>query len=135
MDFLIHHMLRSSANRLPGKEALVHGRDRLTYSEVEARVNSLAAGLRDAGIHRGDRVAIWVEPSVPQALSIFAVSRAGCVFVPVNHVLFPEQVVHIMKDCGVSAIITTGAKLAALSQLNAEIPSLKLAVLTDLQEG
>jgi acyl-CoA ligase (AMP-forming) (exosortase A-associated) len=131
MDFLIHHMLTSSADRFPAKDALIHGGDRLTYSEVEARVNGLAAGLREAGIRRGDRVAIWIEPSIPQALSIFAVSRAGCVFVPINHVLFPEQVIHIIRDCGVSALITTGSKLAALAKLNADIPSLRLAVLTD----
>ena len=44
----------------------------------------MAAGLRGLGMERGDRVGIYMEPSVAQALSIFAVSRAGGVFVPVD---------------------------------------------------
>src|SRR6266480_1150873 len=117
MDFLIHHMLRSSANRFPDKEALVHGGNRLTYSQVETMVGCLAAGLRAAGIQRGDHVAIFLEPSVQQSVSIFATSCVGAVFVPLNHVLFPDQVKYILNDCRVKAIITTGAKLTALGSL------------------
>jgi non-ribosomal peptide synthetase component E (peptide arylation enzyme) len=58
MDFLIHHMLRASARRHPDKEALVHGEERLSYREVDARVTALADGLRGAGAERGDRVGI-----------------------------------------------------------------------------
>ena len=52
MDFLIHHMLGASARRLPEKEALVHGGQRLAYAEVARRVGGLAHGLREAGIER-----------------------------------------------------------------------------------
>ena len=41
MDFLLHHMLRSSAARYPDKHALVHGTQRLTYREVERQVKAL----------------------------------------------------------------------------------------------
>jgi acyl-CoA ligase (AMP-forming) (exosortase A-associated) len=134
MDFLLHHMLTSSANRFPDKEALVHGSDRLTYAQVEMMVSGLAAGLRAAGVQRGDRVAILLEPSVPQSLSLFSVSSAGAVFVPLNHVLFPDQVKHILNDCRVKAIITTGIKLADLESLIDDVPSLEFAVLTDIHD-
>ena len=48
MDFLIHHMLRTSARRFPDKEALVH-RDSDSPTEVAQRVSGLAQGLRQAG--------------------------------------------------------------------------------------
>ena len=129
MDFLIWHMLRASARRLPDKYALVHGAERLTYADVAERVARLSAGLRSAGVRRGDRVGIYLEPSVAQVLSIFAVSQADCVFVPINIQLFPEQVAHIAKDCGMKALITRPAKLSGLSDLLAQIPSLDFAVL------
>jgi len=50
MDILVHHMLRSSACRFPGKEALVHGDQRLTYAEVARQTAGLANGLRRAGL-------------------------------------------------------------------------------------
>ena len=129
MDFLIHHMLSTSARCRPEKEALVHGDVRLSYQEVERRVAGLAGGLRQAGLKRGERVGIYLDASVAQALSMFGVSRADGVFVPINGLLFPEQVAHIARDCGMSALVTTPDKLAKLSPVLKEIPSLEFVVL------
>jgi acyl-CoA ligase (AMP-forming) (exosortase A-associated) len=128
MDFLIWHLLRESARRWPDKEALVHGEERLSYGEVARRVNGLAAGLKAAGLRRSDRVGIYVEASVPQVVSIFGISRAEAVYVPINALLHPEQVMHIARDCGMSCLITTEAKLASLSEVLPQIPSLEFLV-------
>ena len=131
MDFLIHHMLRTSARRRPDAEALVHGEERLSYAAVERRVSGLARGLREAGLLRGDRIGIYLDASVPQALSIFGVSRAGGVYVPINGLLYPEQVGHIARDCQMKGLITTRQKLEALAQTIKEIPSLDFLILVD----
>ena len=128
MDSLIHHMLRASAKRAPNKEALIHGEERLSYQEVERRVIGVAQALRNAGLQRGERVAIYLEASVPQVISIFGVSEAGGVFVPVNSLLHPDQVTYIAKDCGIRGLITTSAKLAQLAPLLDLIPSLKFVI-------
>src|SRR2546427_5750519 len=128
MDFLIWHLLRESAGRCPEKEALVHGEERLSYGEVARRVDGLAAGLRDAGLRRGDRMGIYLEASVPQALSIFGISRAEAVYVPINALLHAEQVMHIARDCGMKGLITTAAKLASLAEVLPQIPSLEFLV-------
>jgi acyl-CoA ligase (AMP-forming) (exosortase A-associated) len=129
MQFLIWHLLRESSQRTPDKEALVHGEERLSYRELADRVERLAAGLQAAGLRRGDRIGIYLEPSVAQVLSIFAVSQAGGVFVPINVQLFPDQVAHIAKDCGMKGLITRSARLSALTPLLPQIPSLEFAVL------
>jgi len=130
MDYLLHHMLRTSAERFPEKEALVHGSRRLAYRDVEQAVNRLALGMKTAGLERGDRVGIFLEPSVPQALSIFAASKANAVFVPVNHLLRPEQVAHIAADCQMRAMVTTRSRLADLEPILDRVPSLSFAVVT-----
>ena len=130
MDFLIHHMLQSSAARRPDKEAIIHGSRRLTYSQVADGCASTAEGLRGAGIQPGDRVGIYLDPGVEQALSIFSISQAGGVYVPINTVLVPEQVAHIARDCGMKALITTPDKLAMLNSAVQDVSSLKFFVLT-----
>jgi acyl-CoA ligase (AMP-forming) (exosortase A-associated) len=130
MDVLTHHLLRSSAQRIPEKEALVHRHERLSYREVAAKVAALAHGLRIAGLQRGDRIGIYLEASVRQVISIFGVSQAGGVFVPINSMLFPSQVAHIANDCGMKGLITSAAKLGSLAQLLPEIPSLEFGVTT-----
>lgn len=124
-------MLRTSARRLPDKEALVHGRERLSYRDVDRRVAGLAQGLRAAGTGHGDRIGIYLDASIPQALSIFAVSRAGGVYVPINGLLFPEQVAHIGRDCRMKGLITTREKLSLLAGALKEIASLEFLVLVD----
>src|SRR5207249_5182645 len=114
MDFLVHHMLRTSAGRFPGKEALVHADRRLSYEDVAGQTGGLAHGLRSVGLRRGDRIGVYLEPSVAQVLSFFAISQAGGVFVPVNKLLFPEQVAHIANDCCMKALITNRTKLGLL---------------------
>jgi acyl-CoA ligase (AMP-forming) (exosortase A-associated) len=128
MDFLVHHVLRTSAGRSPSKEALVHGQERLTYAQVSAHVAGLASGLRGAGLRRGERVGIYLEASIAQVVSIFGVSQAGGVFVPANAMLFPEQVAHIARDCGISALIITAAKLERLLPVLPQIPSLRFLI-------
>ncbi len=124
MDCLIHHVLQSSAARLPDKEALVDKDARLNFQTAAKNVAGLAEGLRKAGLSRGDRVGIYLETSVLQSLSIFGVSQAGGVFVPINGLLFPQQVAHIAHDCRMRGLITTREKLTSLSSVLADVPSL-----------
>lgn len=135
MDFLVWHLLRESAKRNPQKEALVHSQQRLTYAEVSRRTAGLATGLRNIGLKRGDRVGIYLEASIPQVISIFGVSQSECVYVPINALLHPEQVMHIARDCGMKALITTSAKLAMLAEVIPQIPSLEFLVVTDAGEA
>jgi acyl-CoA ligase (AMP-forming) (exosortase A-associated) len=131
MDFLLHHMVRTSAARFPDKEALVSGARRLCYGEVRARSAGIGVGLSRAGVRRGDRVGIFLDPSVEQVLSIFGVSHAAGVFVPINGLLFPDQVAHIARDCGMTALITSGSRLSTLSGALKDVPSLQLAAVVD----
>jgi len=130
MNFLIWHLLRDSVRRVPEKEALVHGERRLTYRDVAAQAAGLATSLRTFGVKRGERVGIYLEASVPQVISIFGVSQSEGVYVPINALLHPEQVMHIARDCGMKALITTPAKLQVLVDVLPQIPSLEFLIVT-----
>jgi len=134
MDFLVHHMLRASTAKYPAREALVHSEQRLTYVEVSRQVFGLATALRNAGVQRGERVGIYLDAGIAQVVSIFAVSQAGAVFVPINGVLFPDQVEHIARDCGISALITSAGKLESLNKALPNIPSLRFLVIISKTE-
>src|SRR5215470_16021702 len=133
MDCLLHHILRTCV--VPDKEAVVHGDQRLSYRELGRRVTSVANGLRNAGLARGERVGIFLDPCIQQVISILSVSKAGGVFVPVNTQLFPEQFAHIARDCGISLLITSAAKLSLLSTALRSIPSVRVLVLVASDEN
>ena len=129
MDFLIWHLLRESVRRTPEKEALVHGEQRLSYAKLARQTSGLATALR-THVKRGDRVGIYLEASIPQVLSIFGISQAEAVYVPINALLHAEQVCHIARDCGMKGLITTPSKLATLSDVLSQIPSLEFLIVT-----
>jgi acyl-CoA ligase (AMP-forming) (exosortase A-associated) len=130
MDWLLHHLLQTSASRLPDKEALVDKENHLTFEAAASKAAGLADGLRQAGIQRGDRVGIYLETSASQALSIFGVSQADAVFVPVNALLFPEQVAHVARDCQMKGLITSQEKLISLAPILDSVPSLDCLVVS-----
>ena len=128
MDFLIHHMLRTSAERHPDEEALVDAAQRLSYTQAAKQCDTIASGLQKVGIKRGDRVGIWLESSVLQAISILGASESGGVFVPINSLLFPDQARHIMRDCGTLGLITTKEKIVSSVGILETLASLRFII-------
>ncbi|MGV2482252.1 UNVERIFIED_CONTAM: AMP-binding protein, partial [Salmonella enterica subsp. enterica serovar Weltevreden] len=76
-----------SAARTPNKTALVYKSDRLSFSELDERVNRVANALAAQGIVPGDHVAMVSHNNLGFVLTRFAVARLGAVLVPINFML------------------------------------------------
>lgn len=126
---LVQQFLEHSADRLPDKVALICDGQRLTYADVEAQANRLANALRRQGLQRGDRVALYLPNSVELAIGIFAVLKAGGVFVPINHTTKADKCAYILNNCTARALITSGRQIELVQQLTEVVPSLKTVVL------
>jgi len=105
--YLFHHMLERSARARGSARAVVHGEADLTYRDFLAAAEKLAGRLVAAGLQPGDRVGIFLPKSLAECVAIFAVSRAGGVFVPINASLKAAQVRHIVTDCGARVLVTS----------------------------
>ena len=92
--------------------------------------NRLAHALLARGLQRGDRVAIFLPNSIEAVVSIFAVLKAGGVFVMVNHTTKEQKLAYILANCQASALITAGRHQALAARLADEVPSLHTTVLT-----
>jgi acyl-CoA ligase (AMP-forming) (exosortase A-associated) len=131
VSYLLHHLLEATAARVPGKEAVVDKERRFDYAELLAAASTCAGMLRDFGLARGDRVATFLDKSFEEAASILGASRAGGVFVPVNSLLKPPQVAHILNDCGVKVLITSGLRWKMVEEALKDAPSLERVLLVD----
>ena len=82
----IGQQLEQTAARFPDRLALVvrQQRVRLTWRELDAEVDKLAAGLLALGLAPGDRVGIWSPNNVEWVLTQLATARAGMVLVCIN---------------------------------------------------
>lgn len=80
----VGNILRFDARNYPRKEALVCGETRLTYAQLNERVNSLANSLLKLGIRKGDNVSIFLQ-NCSECIEIhFALAKLGAVAVPLN---------------------------------------------------
>lgn len=120
--------LERSAARLPDKPALVIGRARMTYADIEVACNQLAHALIEHGLARGDRVAICLENSAAAVVSIFAVLKAGGVFVMVNPTTKTNKLAYLLNNSRATTLITTTNKLRSISGCLSETPHLKNVV-------
>ncbi|HEY1042878.1 MAG TPA: acyl-CoA ligase (AMP-forming), exosortase A system-associated [Telluria sp.] len=130
MSELIHHFIFDTARRTPGAEALVYGDRRLDYAALATAVTRAAQGLLGLGLQRGDRVAVYLEKNIENVAAMFGAAAAGCVFVPVNPLLKPEQVAYILGDCNVRVLVTSGERLRQLSSVLHACPDLLAVVAT-----
>jgi acyl-CoA ligase (AMP-forming) (exosortase A-associated) len=111
----LHHLLSQAAALTPDAPALSYRNSTLSYAETWRMAGAAASQLLACGLAPGDRVAIYLEKRPETVASIFAVSAAGGVFVPINHVLRPAQVGHILTDSGAEVLITSADRLSQLA--------------------
>lgn len=109
---LVQDLLQNSADRCPDKIALVSGGKRLSYAQVEAMANRLANALRERGVRRGDRVAIYLNNSAESVVAMFGVLKAGGVFVSVNRAMKVEKLLYVLNNCQAVALLTDARGLA-----------------------
>ena len=127
---LLHDLIRASAQRSPEALALTYGTTSISYAALQAQVDRFAAGLLGLGLARTARVGIWLEKRFETVVASFGAPAAGGVFVPMNPLLKPEQVVYIARDCDVQVLVTSPERLALLAPVLAQCPSIEHVVLT-----
>lgn len=126
---LVQDFLHRSAERFPDKVALVADGKRLTYGEIDAAANRLANAMLEQGVTRGDRVAIFLNNSAEAVISIFAVLKAGAVFVVINHTTKIDKLAYILNNSRATGLIAEGQKRSMVHSAVEQAPSLRFAML------
>lgn len=125
MAILLSDLIPLAAGKHPDRIALTFGKQQCSYAALADQVQRLAGGLVNLGIRRGERVALYLDKRFETVIAAFGIARAGAVFVPVNPLLKPEQVGHILNDCNVRALITVPERAQLLEPVLAQTPDLR----------
>jgi acyl-CoA synthetase (AMP-forming)/AMP-acid ligase II len=133
-------MLRDTAHREPTRDAIVSGDDRITFAELETRVEGAAAALLACGIERGDRVAIWAPNSIEWIVAALAITSAGGVLVPVNTRFKGAEAGFVLARSDAKILFTVRGFLDTdypelLTAANVELPALTRTVLLSGPDG
>jgi len=108
--------LRRTAARFPEKIALICGDARYSYRDIDEQADRLADALIGLGVRRGERVAVHLDNCVETVVSVYAILRAGAIFVLINWSVKPEKLAFMLDDSGAEVVITRAHKAATLPQ-------------------
>ncbi|QDT44598.1 Long-chain-fatty-acid--CoA ligase [Gimesia alba] len=125
---MLQSFLEQSEQNDPQKVALVVDQQRYTYLELEQQSNRLAQALLQRGLGRGDRVAIHLENSLEAAVAIFAVLKAGGVFVMVNPTTKIDKLSYVLNNCRARVLIIPEKKRKTVFENSDLLPHLKNAI-------
>ena len=131
---LLHHLFETTVARVPDKVAMVTGAKRHTYGELGPLAARLAASLQRLGVKRGDRVIVFADNGVEAVVAIYAVLKAGAVFVPVNPVTKSAHLAHLLNDCRATGVVSTQALRGAWEPALERSPSVLACLVSDLPE-
>ncbi len=105
-------MLRATVDKSPTAEAIVEaGGPRVTYQQLWDKASKVAGGFRDAGIQKGDRVAIRLVNGLDWCVAFFGTQLAGAIAVPVNTRFSESEAEYVVNDSGSKFICLPGATL------------------------
>jgi amino acid adenylation domain-containing protein len=92
--------------RTPDSPAVTDDTRTLTYAELGATVEKLAARLCDLGVGAGDLVGLAVHRSVHVVVGLLAVLRSGAAYVPIDPTYPADRVAMMITDAALTSVVT-----------------------------
>ncbi|ROP35963.1 non-ribosomal peptide synthetase [Saccharothrix texasensis] len=102
----VHALFARQAGRTPDATALVSGRDRVTYGELDARANRLAHHLIGSGVRPGDVVGVRLPRGVELVVAVFAVLKAGAAYTVLDPRFPAARLIAVCERADVDVVVT-----------------------------
>ncbi|MEO1516136.1 MAG: amino acid adenylation domain-containing protein [Bacteroidota bacterium] len=128
MIYTLPDSVLASAQKSPDKVAFTDGKQTLTYSELLRRMNQLANALLEAGLQKGDRVGVYNNRGLETGIAIYAIMRAGGIYVPLDTGAPPQLTRYLLEDCGIQILISHPSQRRKLKALLSEVTPLQTLI-------
>ena len=129
----VFEMLEESARKYPDSPCTNFKGATISYKEMSAITNSLAAALVDLGVKKGDRVGIFM-PNTPQfVMGYFAILKAGGVVVATNPLYSAREIEHQVNDAGIEVMLVMSNFYNLIKEVQPKT-KLRTLIVTNLKE-
>ncbi|WP_169708646.1 non-ribosomal peptide synthetase/type I polyketide synthase [Trinickia terrae] len=98
-------LVQATRKQFPNRTAITFKEVDFTYLDIDRDVNRIAAKLIEAGMRRGDLVALHVERSVNMLVAMLAIHRVGAAYVPLDPAYPRERQNYIVRDSGLQCLV------------------------------
>ncbi|MEY2686693.1 MAG: hypothetical protein RL375_891 [Pseudomonadota bacterium] len=118
-------LLRQTARQFPDRVGLIQAEQRWTWAEIDGRVDALVAAFRSLGLKHGDRILQQSRNNLAMFEAAWAAWRMGCVWVPTNFRLTPDEVAYLGESSGAKALLVETVFAGHAQAVHAASPALE----------
>lgn len=130
----LFHFLEEAAREYPDRACTIFKGAVISYKEMDAQTNAMAAALVEMGVKKGDRVGIFM-PNLPQfVIAFYGILKAGAAVVAINPTYPVDEIIMPIDDAGIDIIFTLTRyydKLVATRKRS----KLKKIIVTNIKES
>ena len=121
-------MIRALAARQPDHAALIQDERRVSYGELDAAMDRVAAALQRDEIAPGEAIAICASTSIEYAVVFLGALRAGVAVAPIAPSSTPESIAGMIADSGAHVFFVDAEVAAALEGVRSDIAAAWVAL-------
>ncbi len=130
----LFYFLEEAARKYPDRACTIFKGAVISYKEMNALTDHMAAALVEMGVKKGDRVGIFM-PNVPQfIIAYFGILKAGGVVVAINPTYPPDEVLTPVNDANIEVIFTLTRFYKVLNAVR-ERSKLKRIIVSNIKEA
>ena len=102
----MHELFEDQCDRTPERVALRYKDQSLTYAQLEARANRIAAALRARGVRRGALVGLALDRGVDMLAALLGILKTGAGYVPLDPAFPQERLAYMVGDASLAALVS-----------------------------
>jgi len=130
-QLLLGEAVARNARKCPDLEGVIFKDKRLSYLELDQRVNCLGSALLSAGIKTGDSIGLVMSNRSEMLEIFFAAAKIGAVNVPVNTRLSPPEMAYILNNAEAKIVFFSGNFSGTMKKIRDELPLVKEYIVLD----
>ncbi|WP_311984660.1 non-ribosomal peptide synthetase [Parafrankia sp. CH37] len=121
-DDTVPGLFAAQAACTPDAPAVIDGTHRLTYAQLDRRVDAVAAALTARGIGTEDIVGVHLDRSADLVAALLAIGRIGAAFVPLEPAWPTRRIADIHRSARLRAVVSaTGTGLPDADELDVPV--------------
>ena len=121
----IGHLLEDAARQHEMNPLFFFEGNRLTYSEVNSKVNQVANMFKKYGVRKGNNVSVMLPNGFDFPITWLALGKIGAVMVPTNLNYKEHDLTYILTNSEASSIVIHSDYLPELEKILKDVPALK----------
>lgn len=122
-----------TAREIPESPALFFKGEVMSFAELERQSDAFAIALLEAGVQKGDRIALLMPNSPQMIISEFGSWKAGAVVVPLNPLYTEHELEFALNECGAEIAVVLTPFYKRLKTVQPKTP-LRLIIATSIKE-